>query len=99
MTLCTSCKNNDVCIVTNMDAIRGDCIYYTPKNNGDRLRAMSNEELAEAFAQHMVDLACRIASNLNNDIGAEKQFLLEQNKADWLDWLQSPAEGGDGDGL
>lgn len=39
MTLCTSCKHNDVCIVTNMDAIRGGCTYYTPKTkttNADR---------------------------------------------------------------
>ncbi len=65
--------------------------------NRDRLRAMSNEELAEAFAQHMVDLVCRVVSNFDYDIGAEKQFLLEKNKADWLTWLQSPTDGGDGD--
>lgn len=65
-----------------------------PITNADRIRAMSNEELAETFAQHMVDLVCRVASNFDCDIGAEKQFLLEKNKADWLQWLQSPAEGG-----
>ena len=65
--------------------------------NRDRLRAMSNDELAEAFAQHMVGLVCRVASNFDYDIGAEKQYLLEKNKADWIQWLQSPADGGDHD--
>ncbi len=66
--------------------------------NRDRLRAMSNEELAGAFAQQMVELVCRVVNNFSCDIGAEKQFLLEKNKADWLKWLQSPVDGGGGDG-
>lgn len=65
-----------------------------PMTNADCIRTMSDEELAEAFAQNMVGLVCWVASDFGCDIGAEKQFLLEQNKADWLDWLQSPADGG-----
>lgn len=64
----------------------------------DELNALNNEELAEVFAQQMVELVCRVASNFGCDIGAEKQFLLEQNKADWLEWLQSSVDGDDGDG-
>ena len=67
---------------------------FVAMTNGDRLRAMTDEELAEAFAQQMVEFVYRVASNLGYDIGTEKQLLLEQNKADWLQWLQSPADGG-----
>lgn len=77
MTLCTSCKNNDVCIVTNMDAIRGDCIYYTPKTNADRIREMSDEELAEIF--------CRAET--------DGRAYGPRGKAYWLKWLRSPAGG------
>lgn len=69
-----------------------------PKTNGDRLRILSNEELAETFAWHMVELVCRVASNFGCDLGPEKQLLFEQNKTDWFDWLQSPADRGDWDG-
>jgi len=67
-----------------------------PQTNRDWLRTLSNEKLAEVFAQQMVGLVCRVASDLGYDLETEKQFLLEQNKMDWLDWLKSPA-GGDGD--
>ncbi len=85
-------------MVKNPDFNRllAEALTQLKPTNRDKLRAMSNEELAEAFTQHMVDLVCRVASYFDCDIGAEKQFLLEKNKADWLQWLQSPADGGDG---
>ena len=75
-----------------------NCTYYSEATNGDRLRILSNEELAETFAWHMVELVCRVASNFGCDLGPEKQLLFEQNKTDWFDWLQSPADRGNWDG-
>ena len=64
-----------------------------PKTNGDKLRALSNEELAEAFAQRMVGLVCEVSNSFDCDFRPEiEKQLLEQNKADWLDWLQSPID-------
>ena len=83
MTLCTSCKNNDVCVVTNMDAIRGDCIYYTPKTNADRIRAGSNE--------HIAGFVC---TGCPPGMETGKQCTGDETCYDcWLDWLQSPAGG------
>lgn len=91
MTLCTSCKNNDVCIVTNMDAIRGNCIYYTPKTNADQFRAKSDDELAEFQAN------IGYCPPIHNRGYHCKRHKHESCSACWLNWLQSPA-GGDGDG-
>lgn len=61
------------------------------QTNGDRLRAMSNEELAE-YQIHRVDdcpdlikddAPCRIKKNYETQTDCKKC---------WLDWLNSPAE-------
>ncbi len=59
--------------------------FVKPSTNADRIRAMTNEELAGTL--------CRI-SDCRTCWMVDK--CLEGDA--WLDWLQSPAEGGDGDG-
>ena len=57
-----------------------------PRTNADRIRAMSDEELA--------DWLCSISSCHTCD--AVDQCGRGTNG--WISWLQSPADGGDGDG-
>lgn len=60
-----------------MDAIRGDCVYYTAATNADKLRALSDEELAGMF--------CR-AETCGRAYGPN-------GKAYWIEWLQTPVGG------
>ena len=56
------------------------------KTNADRIRAMTDEELAE-----FIRIVC---------FGVEGMVCQKRPNCEacWLDWLQSPADGGDGDG-
>ena len=94
MTLCTFCKNNDDCIVTNMDLIRGNCTYYTPLTNADRIRAMPDEELAAEMSVRLSE-DCLMCPVLQADCPVWESKDIECGQA-MLQWLRSPA-GGDGD--
>ena len=58
--------------------------------NGDKIRAMTNEELARYCAGNYCP-----TDNCPKDSGLHPTGY-SCTKC-WLDWLQSPAEGGDGD--
>ena len=65
-----------------------DCPYRTePITNADRIRAMSDEELADAiqkFCIAMVDCSdCPLY-----DFGCPKNSIFNY----WIEWLQQPAE-------
>lgn len=49
-----------------------------PQTNADRIRAMSDEELAEYFAE--------IGNDASNGIS------YSENPEEWLEWLKQPAE-------
>lgn len=51
--------------------------YYEPMTNADRIRAMSDEELAEHFSELIKDTY-------------ENEYCKDVN--DWLNWLQSEME-------
>lgn len=53
-----------------------------PITNGDRIRSMTDEELAEWFAGHDAGL---VANVLNNDY-------VEPTKDGWLEWLKVERE-------
>lgn len=56
----------------------GECLDYTPKQtNADRIRAMSDEELAEHFSELIKDTR-------------KNEYCI--GVGDWLLWLQSEAE-------
>ena len=57
----------------------GNCVDFTPKQtNADRIRAMSDEELAEHFSELIRDTR-------------EQEYCVGVD--DWLKWLQSEVEG------
>ena len=68
--------------------IRGECTasfceYRRKKQtNADRIRAMSDEELAKKLGR---GLGCPVTADCMKMSG--------ECKACWLDWLQQPAEG------
>ena len=59
-----------------VDDIDRDCPYYREKTNGDRYRAMSNEQLAELFSE----------------IETEGRAYGPRGKAAWLAYLEEAAE-------
>ena len=60
-----------------------------PNTNADRIRAMSDEELATNFASR----CCPVKDEFYNcgEIN-KKEFSWEDCKSCWLDWLKSPVE-------
>lgn len=65
----------------------GGCANFEPKpTNGDRIRHMSNEELAEFISVHTICSNCpaRTDECLHNAIKVCKKK--------WLKWLNAPAE-------
>ena len=91
MEKCKTCEYEKICEMP--DFVRNDlrlCKTYTPKikkTNADRIRSMSDEELAEFLygIDHFVDdgqcIVCFEEIRLNDD------------KVDILDWLQSEVKG------
>ena len=60
---------------------KGECGYKAPLTNADRIRAMSDEEMAEK-------IGIRPVCPVNGD--CEKMSM--DCIACWLDWLQQPTE-------
>lgn len=79
MALCGSCKNKS-CGYANEDVIRcGDFEENIVQTNANRIRAMSDEELAEYFAD--------IGTEVSNGIS------YSERPEEWLEWLKQPVEG------
>ena len=74
---CKVKEYNAICPLTNM----AKPITEYKMTNADRIRAMSDEELAKII-EH--ELGCPVTG------GCEK--MPKDCKACWLDWLQQPAE-------
>lgn len=56
-----------------------------PKTNADRIRAMTDEELAEKASVRTFCIACPVT-------GCDANIGLNQCRDTWLAWLRSPAE-------
>lgn len=65
-----------------IDTIKRFCNITPQKTNADRIRAMTDEKLAEWFAGHDAGL---VANVLNNDY-------VEPTKDGWLEWLKQECE-------
>ena len=61
-----------------------------PKTNADRIRAMSDEELAEDY--------CKTILKVMQYYGIKNTGILEDAVRARLEWLKQPAEEGDGNG-
>ena len=82
---------NGFCNRFDAPCIKKNCRFFGVKTNADRIRAMSDGELADWLARSQIDNitdACQI-------IGLEftcEEGTLERTKAEVLKWLQQPAE-------
>lgn len=56
-----------------------------PKTNADRIREMTDEELAEKASVRTFCIACPVT-------GCDANIGLNQCRDTWLAWLRSPAE-------
>jgi len=88
---CSSCKYR---IAPDGRAACDGCIHdeglkdrYEPMTNADRIRNMTDEELAEKISIISNCVYCPIRCGI---LGT-----LEECKAKWLSWLRSPVEDGE----
>ena len=79
--LCVNCKQNNSCTMC-WKTSKKKCPHFIQKTNADRIRAMSDEELA-------TDLLS-VFEEICEDGVPGKDWMLH--------WLKQPAEEGDGNG-
>lgn len=87
---CNTCQNERYCSDGNHELTRYGCTNngfaaYVPQTNADRIRGMTDEELADRIMGYIRCEAC------------EREFHIECNplmtcRGVWLDWLKSPVE-------
>ena len=84
---CNECFNMKCVFVTGerTDFDTSECPDFRPMTNADRIRSMSDEELA---------LWLDLLVNRAEIYGESKAWLNDTPRyfADWLDWLKSPVE-------
>ena len=94
--VCKKCNNlvNDWCekVIDSPDPdIQRDCPHFHEKTNADRIRAMSDEELAT----HLIGWDCHLCAEHGR---LDNEPLLRGEKCDekcvehCLEWLKQPAE-------
>ena len=87
--VCKKCNNlvNDWCekVIDSPDQdMHRDCLYFCEKNNADRIRSMTDDELNDLF--HDI-------YNAGVDDAVEYEWGHRTNSFEWTtEWLQKPAE-------
>lgn len=83
MIYCKYCRNKKGCVYAGEDCTREECKDNIPTTNADRIRAMTDEELAEWYLK--ISMCPCDAMNdgcaLNDDTCRRA----------WLDWLRKDA--------
>lgn len=77
----TGCQSENPCPISDEPAI---------KTNGDRFRAMSNEEMADRISINVICDFCPAETNTCKHRNGSKN--VESCCSAWLEWLNSPAE-------
>lgn len=90
--VCKKCNNlvNDWCekVIDSPDQdMQRDCQYFCEKTNADRIRAMSDEELAAWIAG--MSTICECCAGLN-ECGSPRGFKRCSHGVE--DWLKQPSE-------
>ena len=92
--VCKKCNNlvNDWCekVIDSPDQdMQRDCQYFCEKTNADKIREMSDEELAKYLYQMQKNILRYVAIV----IGYSEEFDFADEAPDLLEWLQQPAKG------
>ena len=96
--VCKKCNNlaNDWCekVIDSPDQdMQRDCQYFCEKTNADKIRAMSDEEIAEFVCRNGINTLCDIICGGEcNAIASFKKSGDEACKGIVMKWLQQPAE-------
>ena len=75
------------CAFSGKDMKKGTCKGYIPMTNADRIRAVSDEELAKFLCNFR---SCDSSEHPCNGCQAEPYCMIGHNGM--IDWLQQPAE-------
>ena len=78
-------KHEEYCSYIDQYCVEGPCKYEEPQTNADRIRAMTDEEMAE-FMSNKVD--CQYC-NVKTEWCSESEIACRRG---WLDWLKQEAE-------
>jgi hypothetical protein len=62
-----------------------------PQTNADRIRAMSDEELAESLSKTVVDAMC-YSHSAEKSVDKMPKEIWEDLVKEYLEWLKQPAE-------
>ena len=83
---CSDCKNNGTQICSVCCSYQGvpDRWEAKPKTNADRIRAMSDEELAKSIARIAMCVDCKIKNPTCT-------LPISNCEKSWLEWLKSEA--------
>ena len=84
------------CAFSGKDMKKGTCKGYIPMTNSDRIRAMSDEELARAIhllveGESMIQY-CRSLPECDEDLEQDTVIPLERCEKCVLHWLQQPVK-------
>lgn len=90
---CVDCKDKGICADSQMQigyCMSNNYIDFKPQTNAERIRAMTDEELAEWFG---VDIDCCVCERMTK--GCDKPcttyaYCIEH----WLNWLKQEVEYG-----
>ena len=85
MKSCKICANEDCTWRGHTDHISVGCLGFEPQTNADRIRAMSDEELAEKIAGQVACMECPISQMCGRTD-------IERCIDVWLSWLKAPAD-------
>lgn len=78
---CRNCKAD--CAEKGASHEKKSCLGYVPMTNADRIRAMSDEELAKWL----------FCPGLKRDMFPNIPYYIAPDYKDWLDWLKEDAKG------
>lgn len=89
---CNECYNMKCVFVTGerTDFDSSECADFRPMTNADRIRSMTDDELAEWMAINTDCFFCKVKNK--NICSLDEGTCTEE----WLSWLKSPVEEGEG---
>ena len=96
---CVTCKHDrlhnpfcDECYNTSDAPTKWEAAeHYEPGTNADRIRAMSDEELAESLSKTVVDAIC-YSHGTEKTLDKLPKEIWDDLVKEYLEWLKQPAE-------
>lgn len=84
---CKKCKYEPTCGMAQFSHISA-CYKFNPRTNGDRIREMRDEELADIICDHACMLCPLGTCDGRMEIGRDACYKR------WLEWLKQEVENG-----